>query len=95
MRPWTRPAALRTELRAALEGMEAGGEGRLVATPLGWQLLRMEEKRASRKLPFEEVLHLIENRLYHEKFKENVDRVARQLIKRAYVYPPDLFGDED
>lgn len=77
------------ELDKALEqsaaGLKAGETGEWVETKNGWYLLKLEEKKDSRLMAFEEVKKNVEERLYNEKKTKKLDEYLKTLRETSYV----------
>ncbi len=81
-------------LQQALDKMKTGEVSPWVKAKAGWYLLKIEEKKDSRLLPFEEARKGIENRLFGEKQAVKLKEFLDKIKKTSYIkiLKPDPFG---
>lgn len=81
-------------LQQALDKMKVGEVSPWVKAKNGWYLLKMEDKKDSRLLAFEEARKAIENRLFGEKQAVKLNEFLVNLKKKSYIkiLKPDPLG---
>jgi len=81
-------------LQKALDQMKKGDVSPWVRAKNGWYLLKMEDKKDSRLLAFEEARKVIENRLFGEKQGAKLNEFLANLKKKSYIkiLKPNPFG---
>ncbi|MDP2914019.1 MAG: peptidyl-prolyl cis-trans isomerase [Candidatus Aminicenantes bacterium] len=72
-------------LQQALDKMKMGEVSPWVKAKNGWYLLKMEDKKDSRLLAFEEARKAIENRLFGEKQAVKLNEFLANLKKKSYI----------
>lgn len=72
-------------LEGAVSGLKAGETGAWVETKNGWYLLKLEEKKDSRLMTFEEVKKNVEERLYSEKKSKKLEEYLKTLREKSYI----------
>ena len=83
-------------LQQALDQMKKGDVSAWVRAKKGWYLLKMEDKKDSHLLSFEEARKVIENRLFGEKQAVKLNEFLANLKKKGYIkiLKPNPFGVE-
>jgi len=81
-------------LQKALDPMKAGEVSPWTQAKAGWYLLKIEEKKDSRLLPFEEARKAIENKLGQEKQAVKLKEFLDKIKKTSYIkiLKPDPLG---
>lgn len=69
----------------AIETMAEGETSPVIATPLGFHIVRLEERQAGRLKPFEEAKSEVEDLVYREQTEDYYRRWLRQLRHRAHI----------
>lgn len=69
----------------AIETMAEGETSPVIATPLGFHIVRLEERQAGRLKPFEEAKSEVEDLVYREQTEDYYRRWLRQLRRRAHI----------
>jgi peptidyl-prolyl cis-trans isomerase SurA len=72
-------------LEQAVSGLKAGETSAWVETKNGWYLLKLEEKKDSRLMTFEEVKKNVEERLYAEKKTKKLEEYLATLRAKSYI----------
>lgn len=74
-----------SNMEQAVEGLQAGELTPWIEIPNGWYLLRLEDKKESRIMAFEEVREVIWDGLYNEKYQKGIAKYFEELKKRSYI----------
>ena len=72
-------------LEQAVSKLKTGETSGWVETKNGWYLLKLEEKKDSRLMTFEEVKKNVEERLYTQKKEKKLEEYLKGLRERSYV----------
>lgn len=80
------------ELERTIIAMKPGEVSELVNTPLGFHIIKLEERVSGRVKPFESVKAEIEDALYRKKSEERFSQWAKELRGKASVEVKDLNG---
>lgn len=72
-------------LEEAVAKLEAGGTSPWIFARNGWYLLRLEEKKASHLMTFEEARKTVEEMLYNRKRAETGEEYIKTLREKSYV----------
>lgn len=72
-------------LEQAVSKLKTGETSGWVETKNGWYLLKLEEKKDSRLMTFEEVRKNVEERLYTQKKEKKLEEYLKDLRERSYV----------
>jgi peptidyl-prolyl cis-trans isomerase SurA len=82
---WITEGALLPELNAVLVDLKTGELSRPIQTPLGFHLLRVEERRPVTARSNAEATRLARRALAQRKFEANFTRWMDQLQRRSYI----------
>jgi parvulin-like peptidyl-prolyl isomerase len=94
---WTdlRPGTARPEIERAAFALEAGEVSEPLQVDLGGRMaifiVQVVESVASHQPDLRDVQDSIRESLYEKRFVRNVRRIKRQLLRDAYIWPPDLY----
>jgi parvulin-like peptidyl-prolyl isomerase len=72
-------------LELAVSKLKTGETSGWVETKNGWYLLKLEEKKDSRLMTFEEVKKNVEERLYTQKKDKKLEEYLKGLREKSYV----------
>lgn len=72
-------------LEQAVSKLKTGETSGWIETKNGWYLLRLEEKKESRLMTFEEVKKNVEEKLYAQKRDKKLEEYLKGLRERSYV----------
>lgn len=72
-------------LEQAVSKLKTGETSGWVETKNGWYMLRLEEKKDSRLMTFEEVKKNVEERLYIQKKEKKLEEYLKGLREKSYV----------
>ena len=72
-------------LELAVSKIKAGETSGWIETKNGWYLLKLEEKKDSRLMTFEEVRKNVEERLYAQKKEKKLDEFLKGLREKSYI----------
>lgn len=72
-------------LELAVSKLKAGETSDWVETKNGWYLLKLEEKKDSRLMTFEEVRKNVEERLYTQKKDKKLEEYLKGLREKSYI----------
>jgi parvulin-like peptidyl-prolyl isomerase len=72
-------------LEQAVSRLKTGETSGWVETKNGWYLLKLEEKKDSRLMTFEEVKKNVEERLYTQKKEKKLEEYLKDLREKSYV----------
>jgi len=72
-------------LEQAVSKLKTGETSGWIETKNGWYLLKLEEKKESRLLTFEEVKKNVEEKLYGQKRDKKLEEYLKGLRERSYV----------
>jgi len=72
-------------LEQAVSKLKTGETSGWVETKNGWYMLRLEEKKDSRLMTFEEVKKNVEERLYTQKKEKKLEEYLKGLREKSYV----------
>lgn len=72
-------------LEQAVSKLKTGETSGWVETKNGWYMLRLEEKKDSRLMTFEEVKKNVEERLYTQKKDKKLEEYLKGLREKSYV----------
>jgi peptidyl-prolyl cis-trans isomerase SurA len=79
------PGELLPAIDRAIETLAEGETSPVIATPLGFHIVRLEERQAGRFAPFAEAKNKIEDLVYREQTEDYYRRWLRQLRHRAHI----------
>jgi peptidyl-prolyl cis-trans isomerase SurA len=82
---WFTPGSLMPQLDRAAFGLQNGQISDLIESPLGWHILKMEEREGHRRQPFESVKEVVHNRLMEQRTQERYEEWFLELRRNAYV----------
>jgi peptidyl-prolyl cis-trans isomerase SurA len=80
------------ELERAIMAMKPGDVSELVYTPLGFHIIKLEERVSGKMKPFDSVKAEIEETLYRKKSEERFSQWAKELRGKASVEIKELKG---
>ena len=83
---------MQPELEAALSNMKPGEVSELVHTPVGFHIIKLEERVSGVLKPFESVKAEIEETIYRRKSEERFSQWAKELREKASVEIRELKG---
>jgi parvulin-like peptidyl-prolyl isomerase len=72
-------------LELAVSKIKAGETSGWIETKNGWYMLKLEEKKDSRLMTFEEVRKNVEERLYAQKKEKKLDEFLKGLREKSYI----------
>jgi parvulin-like peptidyl-prolyl isomerase len=72
-------------LEEAVVNLKPGEIAPWVQAKTGWYLLKLEEKKESRLLTFEEVKKAVEERIFQEKKRKKLDEFLKDLKGKSYI----------
>ena len=72
-------------LELAVSKIKAGETSGWIETKNGWYMLKLEEKKDSRLMTFEEVRKNVEERLYAQKKEKKLDEFLKVLREKSYI----------
>ena len=91
-----RPGTARPEIEQAAFSLRAGEVSEPLEVDLGGRMaifiIQVVESVASHKPDLRDVQDAIRASLYEKRFYRNVTRIKRQLLREAYIWPPDLYS---
>lgn len=79
------PGQLLPAIDRAIETLAEGETSPVIATPLGFHIVKLEERQAGRLQPFAEAKNKIEDLVYQEQTENYYRRWLRQLRHRAHI----------
>ncbi len=74
-----------TNMEQAVEGLQVGEITAWIEMPNGWYLLRLEDKKESRIMAFEEVRETIQDGLFNEKYQNGITKYFEDLKNRSFI----------
>lgn len=83
---------MQPELEAAIVGMKPGQVSELVYTPVGFHIIKLEERVSGVVKPFESVKGEIEEAIYRRKSEERFSQWAKDLREKASIEIKELPG---
>lgn len=83
---------MQPELEQVIMAMKVGEVSELVYTPLGFHIIKLEERVSGKLKPFESVKNEIEELLYRKKSEERFSAWAKELRSKASVEIKELPG---
>ena len=72
-------------LELAVSKLKAGETSGWIETKSGWYILKLEEKKESRLMTFEEVRKNVEERLYTQKKEKKLGEFLKVLREKSYI----------
>jgi peptidyl-prolyl cis-trans isomerase C len=82
---WVGKGRMSPALEKAAFALEKGKVSEAIATPSGYVLIKVEEKKVSRQLPFSEVKDKVKNHLTSDKQKNAVEKKIKELKEKYHV----------
>jgi peptidyl-prolyl cis-trans isomerase SurA len=82
---WFTPGSLMPQLDRAAFGLQNGQISDLIESPLGWHILKMEEREGHRRQPFESIKEAVHSRLMEQRTQERYEEWFLELRRNAYV----------
>jgi len=79
---WIGKGKMPPAIEKAAFALEKGKVSEAIATPSGYFLIKIEEKKASRQLPFSEVKDRVKNQLKSDKQKNAVENKTKELKEK-------------
>lgn len=80
------------ELEGTIMAMKPGEVSELVSTPLGFHIVKLEERVSGKVKPFESVKAEIENEIYRKKSEERFSLWAKELRSKSSIEIKELKG---
>jgi peptidyl-prolyl cis-trans isomerase SurA len=80
------------ELEAAILTMKPGDVSELVYTPVGFHIVKLEERITGKIKPFEKVKADVEDALYRKKSEDRFSQWAKELRSKSSIEIKDLSG---
>jgi peptidyl-prolyl cis-trans isomerase SurA len=80
------------ELETAILSMKPGDVSELVYTPVGFHIVKLEERTIGRMKPFEKVKANVEDALYRKKSEDRFSQWAKELRSKSSIEIKDLSG---
>lgn len=81
---------MQAELESAILSMKPGEVSELVYTPVGFHIIKLEERISGKQKPFEGLKAEIEEAIYRKKSEERFSQWAKDLRSKASVELKDL-----
>lgn len=81
---------MQAELESAILSMKPGEVSELVYTPVGFHIIKLEERISGKQKPFEGLKGEIEEAIYRKKSEERFSQWAKELRSKASVELKDL-----
>jgi len=82
---WIGKGRMPPAIEKAAFALEEGKVSEAIAMPTGYFLIKVEEKKASRQLPFSEVKDKVKNQLKSEKQKNVVEKKMKELKEKYHA----------
>ncbi|MBI3620717.1 MAG: peptidylprolyl isomerase [Nitrospirae bacterium] len=82
---WFTPGSLMPQLDRAAFGLQNGQISDLIESPVGWHILKMEEREGHRRQPFESIKDAVHGRLMEQRTRERYEEWFLELRRNAYV----------
>jgi len=79
------PGELLPAIDQAATALPVGGMSGVIQSPIGFHIVKVEEKQTGRVRPFEEVKNQVQEQFYQERSAELYRKWIRQLRARSYV----------
>ncbi|MEI6209084.1 MAG: peptidylprolyl isomerase [Desulfuromonadales bacterium] len=83
---------MQPELESAIMSMKPGEVSELVYTPVGFHIIKLEERISGKLKPFEPLKAEIEETIYRKKSEERFGQWAKDLRGKASIEIKDLMG---
>ncbi|MDD5285432.1 MAG: peptidylprolyl isomerase [Desulfuromonadaceae bacterium] len=83
---------MQPELESAIVAMKPGEVSELVYTPVGFHIIKLEERISGKLKPFDSVKAAIEEAVYRKKSEERFSQWAKELRSKASIEIKDLKG---
>ncbi len=83
---------MQQELERAILSMNQGDVSELVYTPIGFHIIKLEERIEGKPKPFEKVKAEIEDQLYRKKSEDRFSQWSRDLRSKATIEIKELPG---
>jgi len=83
---------MQPELESAIVAMKPGEVSELVYTPVGFHIIKLEERISGKLKPFDSVKVGIEEAVYRKKSEERFNQWAKELRSKASIEIKDLKG---
>jgi len=81
-----------SELEGTIIAMKPGEISELVSTPLGFHIIKLEERNSGKLKPFETVKADIENDLYRKKSEERFSQWVKELRNKSSIEIKEIKG---
>ena len=82
---WIGKGKMPPAIEKAAFALEEGKVSEAIATPSGYFLIKVEEKKPSRQLPFSEVKDKVKNQLKSEKQKNAVEKKTKEIKEKYHA----------
>jgi len=82
---WFAPGSLMPQLDRVAFGLQDGQISDLIESPLGWHILKLEEREGHRRQPFESIKDAVHSRLMEQRTQERYEEWFLELRRNAYV----------
>jgi len=82
---WFSPGSLMPQLDRVAFTLQNGQISDLIESPLGWHLLKLEDREGHRQQPFEQVKEAVHARLQEQHTQERYEEWFGELRRNAYV----------
>jgi len=82
---WFSPGSLMPQLDRVAFTLQNGQVSDLIESPLGWHLLKLEDREGHRQQPFEQVKEAVHARLQEQRTQERYQEWFSELRRNAYV----------
>jgi peptidyl-prolyl cis-trans isomerase SurA len=82
---WFTPGSLMPELDRAAFALQNGQVSELIESPLGWHILKLEEREGHRQESFDAIKEAVRSRLMEQRTQQRYEEWFLELRRNAYV----------